>query len=79
LPIIYSRGTGVDGFFKEDIGIKVDHFSSNSICRGIIKIIEMNKEYKKNVADYVKSGGLQQFSREYVIGKYCEVVDSITV
>ena len=79
LPIIYSRGTGVDGFFKEDIGIKVDHFSSNSICRGIIKIIEMNKEYKKNVADYVKSGGLQQFSREYVIGKYCEVIDSIIV
>ena len=77
LPIIYAKGMGVDGFFPEEIGIKVNPFSIHSIHEGILRVIRMNKEYKNNVSNYVKSGGLQQFSRESVIRKYCKVIDSI--
>lgn len=77
LPIVYSRGAGVDGFFTEEIGVKVNPFSIDSICNGMRKIIHFHSQYKKNVVNFIRKGGLQRFSKNYVIEKYCDIIDEL--
>lgn len=45
LPILYSQGRGIDGFFPEKIGEAVNPASVESIAKGLEKLIAHQDEY----------------------------------
>ena len=67
LPILYSRGRGIDGFFKEEVGEPVNPVSVQSIAKGLEKIIS-------NQEKYVLIGQkANDFSWELLAEKYIDV------
>lgn len=75
IPIIYSKNTGIDGYFNHlDVGVCVNHTSVVDIASAIEKIIEQNGEFKKNVQQMIASGYLDQFSANSVKEKYSRTV-----
>ncbi len=48
VPVLYSKGEGIDGFLKNyKIGVGVDPQSTTSISEGILKIIEEKEHYNQ--------------------------------
>lgn len=55
LPIVYSKDTGVDGFFnKEKVGSSVNPKDPRSIYHGLINCIENLNLYSNNTKSYIK-------------------------
>ncbi|ALM06781.1 hypothetical protein SB49_02400 [Sediminicola sp. YIK13] len=52
LPVIYSKGQGIDGLFKAKVGEAVDPHSINSIGIGLLKIINNYNEYHLEKVDF---------------------------
>lgn len=53
LPIIYSKGQGIDGLFKQDIGIAVNPLSELEIASAITDIFEHQEKYQEhNLVDF---------------------------
>ena len=48
VPILYSKGTGFDGFF-DNVGAKINPVSVDSIKDGLIKVINNNNDYRENI------------------------------
>ncbi len=52
LPIIYSKGQGVDGYFDDiQVGEKVDFNDTDSICNAMLKIANNYDEYQVNTTN----------------------------
>ncbi|MBP7653217.1 glycosyltransferase family 4 protein [Candidatus Dependentiae bacterium] len=75
VPVIYSQNAGIDGFFDDSIGIKVNPFDINSIYQGIKKIIDLNSVYKSNIKSLIECGGLDRFKSEYVGKNYFYIIN----
>jgi glycosyltransferase involved in cell wall biosynthesis len=75
-PILYSRGTGVDGLFPE-AGVSVNPRSVASIARGLRNLCENSEEYRKNVERIRKTGGLDIFTPHAVYEKYKKTLNAI--
>lgn len=65
LPILYTLGQGIDGVFKENVGVGVVSTSSSSIYNGLLKII---KEYDSFVIP--KLSILKKFSWKNIAQTY---------
>ena len=52
LPVIYSKGQGIDGIFDESVGIGVDALSLEEIREAIRHILEKPKEYGNKNVDF---------------------------
>lgn len=68
-PIMYSKGTGFDGVFK-DVGVAVDPFSVESIASGIEEIIERNDFFRSNIKSLHDNNAFQIFTREHISKVY---------
>lgn len=68
-PILYSKGTGFDGVFK-DVGVSVDPFSVESIAKGIEEIIEKNGFFRSNIKHLHDKNTFKIFTREYISEVY---------
>lgn len=61
LPIVYTQGQGVDGFFDDvNIGEKVNSHSFDSVYNAIKRIIDHYEEY-----EYIEDG-LEKFNWDYI-------------
>lgn len=69
LPILYTKGQGIDGVFKENIGVGVSSQSNISIYNGMKKIIE---EYDSFVMPSVSS--FNKFSWKYIAESYLDKI-----
>jgi len=77
LPIIYSKNTGVDGYFSKcSIGVKVNHNDINEIKNAIIEIKNKHEVYKKNVLQFQSNGNLEMFGNKSVLNKYKKVIEN---
>jgi len=78
IPIIFSRGTAVDGFF-EDYGcqIKAGHRSVDSITQSILDMDAQWKGKKAGVRRLQESGALDAFLEESAAGHYAAVLTGI--
>ena len=65
LPILYTKGQGIDGVFEENVGVGIDSKSSISISNGIKKILE---EYDSFVMP--KMSSFNKFSWNYIAKLY---------
>lgn len=52
LPVIYSKGQGIDGFFDESVGIGVNPKSVNEIHNAILHLFEKKDEYNNRNVDF---------------------------
>lgn len=52
LPIIYSKGQGVDGLFDRTIGERVNALSIDEICDAIYRILEEPSNYSNGNVDF---------------------------
>lgn len=65
LPIVYSMGRGIDGFFKEKIGEAVNPDDVSSIASGLEKIISNNQDYV-SIGEKIKEYSWSSLSKLYV-------------
>jgi glycosyltransferase involved in cell wall biosynthesis len=72
-PILYTKGTGFDGFF-ENIGPKVDPDSPESIAEGIRDVLERNEFYRETINKLKAENGFFIFSPEYSLHIYEEAL-----
>lgn len=72
LPILYTKGQGIDGVFEENIGVGVNSKSNISIYNGMKKIIE---EYSSFVMP--KASSLNRFSWKYIAESYLNKIVNI--
>jgi glycosyltransferase involved in cell wall biosynthesis len=74
LPIIYTKGQGIDGYFKEGtVGYSVNPKDINDIVKKIEMIIYNYNEISKNCLDLV-----EKFSWEKIVKKYYSIYSSIS-
>lgn len=52
LPIVYTKGQGVDGFFDDTVGIGVNPMSSNEIKDAIRRILDKQNYYSNNNVNF---------------------------
>lgn len=67
LPILYSQGRGIDGFFSEKVGMAVFPDNVNNIAEGLESIISHNDEYE------ILGEKVKQFSWPKLAERYCEI------
>lgn len=65
LPILYTKGQGIDGVFEENVGVGIDSKSSIGVSDGIKKIIV---EYDSFVMPKISS--FNKFSWNYIAKSY---------
>jgi glycosyltransferase involved in cell wall biosynthesis len=73
-PILYSRGTGIDGFLDGlDVGVAVDPCRTSEISRGLLELSEHNVRYRGTI---FASGAelVRRFGRENVLREYERVI-----
>lgn len=74
LPIIYSKGNGIDGYFNnKEIGLKVNHRSIYEIEDALLKISNNFMHYKENVKLLQEGNGLSIFTRAEIRKKILEI------
>lgn len=70
VPILYSKGTGIDGFINGlQVGVGVDPKNVSDITRGLVELAECNVQYREAV-----SAGANElrkrFGRKNVLERY---------
>jgi len=73
-PILYSKGTGFDGFF-ENVGIAVNPYSIEDIAKGIEKLYfdldffvdNISKLYQSKAFDIFRKGNIQQVYKNALV------------
>lgn len=77
LPIIYMRGTGIDGLIPEDVGIGLDARSAQSIAQALQSIFADNAAYREAIARFAGAGGIERFSAPVVAKTYGDALEAI--
>lgn len=69
LPILFTKGQGVDGFFADDIGVAVNPRDTNAIIQGLRTLITKYDRYQgyRNV-------NFEQFRWSNIAKKYKEII-----
>lgn len=67
LPVVYTKGQGIDGFFEEgEIGYPVDPAETNAIVTAIENIIMNYSNISKNCIVNSKAFNWSSVSNEYI-------------
>lgn len=75
IPVIYSRNSGIDGYFDDlHVGIGVNHRSIKEITLAIEELILNNAEYVNHVELLITNGFFNQFSQTEVGEKYSKII-----
>jgi glycosyltransferase involved in cell wall biosynthesis len=76
LPILHTRGWGVDGFFVDgEVGYACDPLSLADIKRGIETLIDDEAGFKDRLARLASRGGLRPFQRQTIVDGYRVILD----
>jgi glycosyltransferase involved in cell wall biosynthesis len=76
-PILYSKGViGFHGVFK-NVGSGVNPFSTDSIKKGIIDILQKNEFYRDEIKQLHQNGAFSIFSSEYAYKTYKQAYDEV--
>jgi glycosyltransferase involved in cell wall biosynthesis len=75
IPVLYSKDSGIDGYFDESqVSVSVQYDSVEQITTGIIKMYEQNDIYRENIKVLKAQGGFDKFSRETISKQYIDTV-----
>src|SRR6202012_2399210 len=74
VPILYSKGTGIDGFLHDlDVGIAVNPKSEMDISNALIKLARNHEQYRAAVSTS-RDELSKRFGREEVLSRYAQVI-----
>jgi len=65
IPVLYTRNEGIDGVFKENIGVAVNPKSVESIADGLLKIIENYNKFNFNPQQVVGQLDWSKIAKKY--------------
>jgi glycosyltransferase involved in cell wall biosynthesis len=75
IPVLYSKKSGIDGYFDDlQVCEKVHYKSVKEIQEGIVKIFEENSNYRKSINLMKSKDGFLKFSKEHISSKYTNIV-----
>jgi glycosyltransferase involved in cell wall biosynthesis len=75
IPVLYSKNSGIDGYFDESqVSVNVNYKSIEEIAAGMIKIYEENGKYRERITLLKGQGGLDKFSKETISKQYINIV-----
>lgn len=71
LPVLYSKGRGIDGFFDEKtIGYGCNPLDTEDIARGIAHLITNQSTLKDSIAQLQNSGGMDIIRKQHILNVY---------
>lgn len=71
LPVIYTKGQGIDGLFDDSVGIPVDAFSVDDIKIAIKKILDNPERFNNTSVDF------KQFDWKIIANHYIKLYNEI--
>jgi len=78
IPVLYSKGTGIDGYFNnKQISCCVDHRSTDEIAEAIINLHNNQQMYKLNIINSLETGYFDSFSKEPIINNYQDCISQL--
>ena len=78
IPVLYSKGTGIDGYFNDkQISCCVNHKSIHAIADSIIDLHNNQQMYKLNIFNCKKNGYFDSFSEEPIINNYQDCISQL--
>ena len=78
LPVLHSRGWGIDGFFDNDaIGYACEPTDEADVERGVRRLITHQGELKQTLAALHAGGGLDPFKRDSIVAAYRAMLDRV--
>ena len=73
LPVIYSKGQGFDGQFKDGtVGYAVDYKSKEDICNKILMLVENYQQIQANTVPAAKA-----FDWNDIVHRYCQIYKAV--
>ncbi len=78
VPVLYSGGRGVDGFFDDvEIGYKCDPKSTRDIAHGLTCLISIEEKLKSNISELQHNGFFEKFRKHSVVQTYSELINKV--
>lgn len=78
LPLLHTRGWGIDGFFKPDeIGYACDPMQPADVERGIERLLEHQARLKRQIAALHEAGGFERFKRRSIVEAYRSALQKV--
>ncbi len=79
LPLLHTKGWGVDGFFKSDeIGYACDSTQLTDIERGVERLFKHQAQLKSRISAIHAEGGLERFMRRSIVETYRSALERVT-
>ena len=67
IPVLYSKGTGIDGYFNnKQISCRVNHKSIHAIADSILALYNNQQMYKTNISNCMQHGDFDPFPKESI-------------
>ena len=77
LPIVYTRGTGVDGYFEDYIvGLKVRPKEIKSLQHAILSIRERNEFHRREIRRMRRDGGFELFKSVNIVRSFDSAISN---
>ena len=71
LPLLHTKGWGIDGFFAEDeVGYACDPTNLDDIEAGVTRLLQEQERFKRSIASLHERGGLDRFKRKGIVEAY---------
>jgi len=76
LPILYSRGWGVDGYFEDSgLGYRCDAGNLDDICAGIDALAGEEAALKSRIAQQHAARGFDRFKTANIVETYRGILE----
>lgn len=70
-PILYMKGTGIDGFFSDDlVGVSVKTQDPEEIAKAILVLNERKGDFRFHITELIASGFFNKFKSEHIVDSY---------
>ncbi len=76
LPVLHTRGWGIDGIYPDDtIGYAWDHSTQADLVAGLEYLITNETRLKQNLQSLASEGAFNQHKREVIVAQYRKVLE----
>jgi glycosyltransferase involved in cell wall biosynthesis len=76
LPVLHSKGWGIDGSFDDDvIGYGCDPFDQADVVKGVRHLLANQARLKASLAAFNDAGGFAPFKRDAIVAAYRTLLD----
>ena len=78
IPVLHSKGTGIDGYFNnKEISCRVDHKSISAIADSILALYNKQQMYKINILNCIEQGDFDFFTKESISINYQDCISQL--